>query len=106
MDIFGLDKPKRPPEGLEFLTTVYDNAELAVVRSILEGAGIPYLIKERGIGSTVIGYSMFGTDIYVRQEDLEVASGLLESDADEGAGNGDHNEDGARDSGDTTGNPE
>ncbi|MGI6166723.1 MAG: hypothetical protein ACOYIA_01120 [Eubacteriales bacterium] len=105
MDIFGLDKPHRPPEGLEFLTTVYDNAALAVVRSILEGAVIPYLIKERGIGSTVTGFSMFGTDIYVRRGDLEVAAGLLEYDAEEDVGS-DDNGDETGDKGDTSGKPE
>lgn len=43
MDFFGLDRAKKHPDGLELLATVYDNAALAVTRSILEGAGIPFL---------------------------------------------------------------
>ena len=89
MDFFGLDRAKKHPDGLELLATVYDNAALAVTRSILEGAGIPFLIKERGAGSSVkiiAGFSMFGTDIYVHKEDLEVAAELLALDADKEAG--------------------
>ncbi len=80
MDLFGLDKTSKHPEGLELLTTVFDNVELAVVRSILEGAGIPYLIKERGSGSSVkiiTGLSIFGTDIFVRSEEFETATDLI-----------------------------
>ncbi len=96
MDFFGLDKAKKYPGGLELLTTVYDNVQLAVVRSLLEGAGIPFLAKERGAGGSVkiiAGFSMFGTDIYVRKEDLEAAAELLKSDADEEAGSNDNNND-------------
>lgn len=80
MNLFGLDKASRQPEGLLLLTTVYDNVSLAVIRGILEGADIPYLIKERGSGSSVkiiAGYSMFGTDIFVRRDQLETAAALI-----------------------------
>jgi hypothetical protein len=80
MGFFGLDKASKHPEGLELLTTVYDNVEFAIVRGILEGAGIPYLVKERGSGSSVkiiAGYSMFGTDIFVRKDDLDTAAELI-----------------------------
>lgn len=83
MDLFGLDKAAKHPEGLLLLTTVYDNVELAIIRSILEGAEIPYLIKERGAGSSVkiiMGYSTCGTDIFVRKEDLDTAAELIAPD--------------------------
>ena len=83
MDLFGLDKVAKHPEGLLLLTTVYDNVELAIIRSILEGAEIPYLVKERGAGSSVkiiMGYSMCGTDIFVRKEDLDTAAELIAPD--------------------------
>lgn len=82
MSIFGLDRPSRHSEDTELLTTVYDNGQLAIIRSILDGADIPYLYKERGSGSSVkiiTGFSMFGTDIFVRREDLEAAKALIEA---------------------------
>ena len=78
--IFGLDSVSAHDEGLELLTTVYDPAELAVITSILEGEKIPYLAKDRGAGGLikiVAGYSVFGTDIFVLSECLEVATALL-----------------------------
>ncbi len=108
MDLFGLDKAAKHPEGLLLLTTVYDNVELAIIRSILEGAEIPYLIKERGAGSSVkiiMGYSMCGTDIFVRKEDLDTAAELIAPDEDGedipdgGTRDGDNDE--ADDAGDT-----
>lgn len=88
MDLFGLGKVSRHPEGLMLLTTVYDNINLSIIRGILDDAKIPFLIKERGSGSSVkiiAGYSMFGTDLFVRPGDLEAASELiapLDEDAD------------------------
>ena len=40
---FGLDKVAYHDRGLAFLTTVHDNVELAIIRSILEGENIPFL---------------------------------------------------------------
>ena len=81
-DIFGLDKPAACDEFTAHLTTVHDNAELCVVRSILEGEGIPYRVRERGSGGMVkviAGYSMYGTDIFVPKEMLPAAEELLEA---------------------------
>lgn len=83
MSIFGLDKVSHHDKGLELLTTVFDNEQLSVIRGILEGENIPYMIKERGSGSSVkiiTGFSIFGTDIFVRSEDLEVATALITPD--------------------------
>ena len=41
--LFGLDKAKPAEEGTELLTTVYDNVQLSMVRSLLEAESIPYL---------------------------------------------------------------
>lgn len=76
--LFGLEKDHKISYGteVELLTTVYDEGTLAVIRSVLEGAGIPYLTKERGSGSAVrlmTGFSMFGTDIFVPADKLELA---------------------------------
>lgn len=80
MGLFGLDKPSHCEEGTALLTTVRDNVGLAVVRSLLDGAEIPYIIKERGSGSSVkiiVGFSMFGTDIFVPESRLEEALALI-----------------------------
>lgn len=78
--IFGLDSTKNTNEDLELLTTVYDEISLACVKSILRDAEIPYLVKQRGSGSSVriiAGYSIFGADIFVLRETLELASALI-----------------------------
>lgn len=78
--LFGLDRPSLCEEGLEHLATAYSSEELLVLESILRDAEIPYLKKDRGSGTTVkviMGYSIFGTDLYVRAEDLETAAALL-----------------------------
>jgi hypothetical protein len=81
-DIFGLDKPAACDEFTAHLTTVHDNAELCVVRSILEGEGIPYRVRERGSGGMVkviAGYSMYGTDIFVPKDMLTAAVEVLDA---------------------------
>lgn len=80
MSLFGLDKVSHHDSGTELLTTATDNVQLAVVRSVLEGAGIPYIVKERGSGNSVkiiAGFSMFGTDIFVPADRLEEAQALI-----------------------------
>ena len=79
-DLFGLDKVSAHDEELELLTTAYDPTYLAIVKSILEDAKIPFLTKDRGSGAAVrviMGYSMFGTDVFVPRELLETASELI-----------------------------
>ena len=80
--LFGLDGPAKYDENLELLTTVYDNVELSILRSILEGENIPYMIRERGSGSSVriiTGFSMFGTDIFVPKAIADQAKEILEA---------------------------
>lgn len=80
--LFGLDKPASHDEYTAHLTTVHDNVELSIVRSILEGENIPYRVRERGSGGVVrviAGYSMYGTDIFVPAEVLESATELLDA---------------------------
>lgn len=79
---FGLDKVSSHHEDVELLTTVHDNVELSIVRSILEGENIPYRTRERGSGNVVkviAGYSMFGTDVFVPKELLNTAQELLDA---------------------------
>ena len=80
MSLFGLDRVSPHDKNAALLATVRDNVQLAVVRSLLEGAEIPYMIKERGSGSSVkiiAGFSMFGTDIFVPIDRLEEATALI-----------------------------
>ena len=80
--LFGLDGSAKFDENLELLTTVYDNVELSILRSVLEGENVPYMTRERGSGSSVriiAGYSMFGTDIFVPKAVFERAQEVLEA---------------------------
>ena len=80
--LFGLDGSAKHDENLELLTTVYDNVELSVLRSVLEGENIPYMIRERGSGSSVriiTGFTMFGTDIFVPKAIIEQAKEVLDA---------------------------
>lgn len=82
MGFFGLNKPTKRHDDLELLTTAYDNEQLAVLRSILEDGNIPYMTKERGSGSSVkiiMGFSHFGTDIFVKRDMLDEAKALLDA---------------------------
>lgn len=81
-DLFGLEKPHKISDGDEVshLITVYDVAVLGIVRGMLEDEDIPYLVRERGTGSAMrimTGFSMFGTDVFVPTNALEVAKGLV-----------------------------
>ena len=79
-NLFGLDKVSAHDEDLALLTTAYDPTYLAIVKSILEDAKIPFLTKDRGSGAAVrviMGYSMFGADVFVPKELLETASALI-----------------------------
>ncbi len=76
---FGLDSASKQ-EGLALVATIYNPAELAVIGSVLNSANIPFLAKDRGAGGmmkVVMGYSLYGTDIFVREEDAEMALELL-----------------------------
>lgn len=80
MSLFGIGDSHKPAEDLELLVTVYDLPSRAVVASILEDAGIPFLINERGGSvSVVMGNSMLGTDFFVKNTDLELATKIIES---------------------------
>ena len=80
--LFGLDRESPHDDSTELLTTVHDNVELSVLRSILDGEEIPYMIRERGSGSSVkiiAGYSMYGTDVFVPKAAAEHAREVLDA---------------------------
>jgi hypothetical protein len=79
--LFGLDKPQKPADPTSaLLATAYGNEELAAIEALLRSAEIPYRLCDRGAGGVVrviSGYTMYGTDVFVREEDLETAKELL-----------------------------
>ena len=79
--LFGLEKPvKESDEATGLLTTAQSNAELAAIEALLRSADIPYRTLDRGAGGVsriLAGYTIYGTDVYVRPEDLETARELL-----------------------------
>lgn len=80
--LFGIDQPSATSDESAVLTTVYGNMELCLVRSILEGEGIPYRVRDRGAGGVVrimAGDSPFGCDILVPADMLEKATELLDA---------------------------
>ena len=85
--IFGLDHACTD-EGMKLLTTVHDDAEMAIVCGILEDEKIPYLTKDRGSGGVVrviAGYSMYGTDISVPEAVLDAYRNGAPVEDDDGA---------------------
>lgn len=78
---FGLDAATLKDRDLELLTTANDRVYLSIVESILQDNQIPYLVKDRGCGTlvkVVMGYSIFGVDVFVLKEDFQRASDLME----------------------------
>ena len=71
--LFGLDKPEKTTEETGVLLTT-------AIEALLRSAEIPYRLTDRGAGGVVrviSGYTMYGTDVFVREEDLETAQELL-----------------------------
>ena len=85
--LFGLEKNTSSSEdAVGYVTTVHGNAELAVAESLLRDAGIAYRLFDRdagGVTRMVAGYTMYGTDILVRPEDVDTARALLAPVADQ-----------------------
>ena len=78
--LFGLEKPVEDKASGVLLTTAHGNEELAAIVALLRAAELPYRIEEQGAGEVVrviAGYNMYGTNIYVRAEDLETAQELI-----------------------------
>ena len=78
--LFGHEKAVDPhDENLALAETVHDNISLAIVRSILDGEKIPYVIKMRGSNavSVITGSPIFGADVFVHKDSLEDALAAL-----------------------------
>ncbi len=77
--LFGLDAPSNQA-GLSLLRSFFDTVTPAIAEEALRDADIPFLKKERGSAQAVrliTGYQSFGTDFFVRPEDLARASELM-----------------------------
>ena len=77
---FGHEKAVDPhDENLALAETVHDNIRIAIVRSILDGEKIPYVIKMRGSNavSVITGSPIFGADVFVHKDSLEDALSAL-----------------------------
>lgn len=77
---FGFDKQVDPhDENMALAETVNNNIRLAIVRSILDGENIPYVIKTRGSNavSVITGGPTFGADVFVHKDALEDALAAL-----------------------------
>lgn len=78
--IFGFDKQVDPhDENLALVETVSNNIRLAIVRSILDGENIPYVVKTRGSNaiSVITGGPTYGADVFVHKDSLEDALAAL-----------------------------
>ena len=78
---FGLESATLKDNDLSHLTTVNDSVYLSIVESVLKDNDIPYLVKDRGCGTVVkvvMGFSIFGADVYVLNKDINKASELIE----------------------------
>ena len=64
---------------IDLLITVYDEAMLGIVRSLLEEENIPYHVQERN-GSAlgmITGFSLYGADVYVPVLCVEKAKSVI-----------------------------
>jgi hypothetical protein len=75
-------KEDKSMKGCAFVKNVADEQEAALVESILGVEGIPIRRNYKGEGRFLeiyMGSSSLGIDLYVPEETLELAKGLLES---------------------------
>lgn len=64
----------------KLLITVNNEYELGVISSILKGNDIPFITKDNGTGGYMriySGSSMYGTDIFVREDCMDKANDLI-----------------------------
>ena len=79
-----MSKEEKSKEKVELvlLKSTSDNYELNLIKSLLEEADIPFIIKERGGGGymkIIGGISVFGTDIYVDESTFKKSEEILAS---------------------------
>ena len=77
--LFGLNAPASL-QDLVHAGEFHDPVSATIAEELLTDANIPFLKKERGSGTAVriiTGFQPFGTDFFVRPEDLERATDAL-----------------------------
>lgn len=63
------------------LKATNDKYELGLIKSVLDERGIPYVVKDHGIGGymrIISGDSLYGTDILVEKSIFERAKAILD----------------------------
>lgn len=66
----------------KLLTTVDSFAESNMIKAFLKDEGIPVLIRDLGLGGfmkVTMGFTVFGQELYVDENDFEKASELLKA---------------------------
>ena len=77
-----MSETKENMKGWAFVKTVVDEQEAVMVETMLGMEGIPVQQKHREAGSVMevyMGISRYGIDLFVPEDALELAKGLLES---------------------------
>ena len=67
-------------DHVRLLRTADGEVTLSMIRGLLEEAGIPYYLRDRDFSSTLricTGYTVYGTDVYVDEDDYERAEELV-----------------------------
>ena len=78
---FGLDQPAQEGE-LVLLRSFHDDVSLAMAEEVLRDEDILFIKKDRGSGSAVrlvVGFSTYGTDLFVAPDDLEKGRELMQA---------------------------
>ncbi|MDR3552432.1 MAG: DUF2007 domain-containing protein [Clostridia bacterium] len=76
-----VEEPHLNDGGGAFLCSVAGNSESAMAEGRLKSAGIPVYIKQREIGGymrVLMGYSVYGADLYVPEDQLDAARDALQ----------------------------
>ncbi len=76
------DAAQSGQENLTLLVSTNDRVQEMMIAGLLEDAQIPFLTRENGSGGYMkiyMGFSVFGSEIYVSQQDYERAKELLDS---------------------------
>ena len=72
---------KEPEVEPVFLRTAFNDLDLSLMKTVLEEAGIPVLVRDRSIGGymrIIMGRSLYGADLYVEKSQLSKAREVLD----------------------------
>lgn len=75
-------KPVTDVQIQEKLLISTDSMQSQMIIALLKEANIPYVVRDRGAGGWIkigLGFSVFGTDIYVAEDDYDKAKELVDS---------------------------